>query len=480
MSFDDDVVEVHSHPNVVSKKDGWVTVGGAAPEVDFRRAVVSEPTGITAAERQERNLALARVKFSPANPKVPPGVSMAAYQACETVRVHARNAQADGLPTYEVPRWDGIPQDQVGKALWDKGPLFAASALVETYPNYYGDHAYVGTAIKDHAQSLIDALPEDDPKRTQIVRQYKKICYAAEQAVGELYRRANPGPNAAIRAAEKLQWEISPPKPPPPQDGSPQSGQSQSGDGDAEHAKSGKALRQPSFDEVVDSTMRSHSHDRNGSEVLRKKVRESASKGKGPYDWLNECDAADWGDMEIVLPDLRHRLLGRMKAPGYVPGDKGSVFKYYQRYAVDQAVFARKVIKEGGCSVLIDTSGSMDLDVEDVADIVRMLPGAIVATYNGNVDEGNLVIVAQKGMWCDEEQLFGADYGGNAIDGPALRWLAEQKGPRIWVSDGYVVGRRGIHAELNAECQGICLANRILRLPNMQACKDYMEKGYRS
>ena len=36
---------------------------------------------------------------------------------------------------------------------------------------------------------------------------------------------------------------------------------------------------------------------------------------------------------------------------------------------------------------------------------------------------------------------IGATLGrGNIVDGPALRWLAQQPEPRIWISDGQVTG----------------------------------------
>jgi hypothetical protein len=54
---------------------------------------------------------------------------------------------------------------------------------------------------------------------------------------------------------------------------------------------------------------------------------------------------------------------------------------------------------------------------------------------------------------------------GNVIDGPALRWLASQPGPRIWISDGRVTGVRDRSSlDLVVEAMGICRRNQITRV----------------
>jgi hypothetical protein len=107
-------------------------------------------------------------------------------------------------------------------------------------------------------------------------------------------------------------------------------------------------------------------------------------------------------------------------------------------------------IKRG--TFLIDGSGSMRLSSEDVAKIVRAVPAATVAIYDGEVRRGRtksepftrenhhsrIVIVAQGGKMADLDHGAWTTLGGNTCDGPALLWLSRQPGPRIWYCDAGV------------------------------------------
>jgi len=50
---------------------------------------------------------------------------------------------------------------------------------------------------------------------------------------------------------------------------------------------------------------------------------------------------------------------------------------------------------------------------------------------------GTLCIAAYKGQFTTELPRFD---GGNVIDIPALKWLAQQAKRRIWISDGIITG----------------------------------------
>jgi len=145
-----------------------------------------------------------------------------------------------------------------------------------------------------------------------------------------------------------------------------------------------------------------------------------------------------WGTLEIArLPLVREqdgRLGRRWRA-----AMEGAGVRYLHRFSIDRAIFAARRRIRGG-SILIDTSGSMHLSPSDVGALVRAASSATVAAYSGTGDRGFLWILAAGGKVADVEAWASKRCGGNIVDGPALRWLALQAKPRIWVSDGCVTG----------------------------------------
>jgi hypothetical protein len=147
------------------------------------------------------------------------------------------------------------------------------------------------------------------------------------------------------------------------------------------------------------------------------------------------------GRMSIACPPLtiRQRRVLRAGRGGRRCATEGTRISRIDRFAVDRAIFSRPISGEGA-TVLIDTSGSMSLSVEQVEEIVRTAGGAaVVAIYSGREDIGELRIVARGDMRAENDQ-FKSFAMGNIVDLPALEWLAKQPEPRLWVSDGCVTG----------------------------------------
>ena len=119
--------------------------------------------------------------------------------------------------------------------------------------------------------------------------------------------------------------------------------------------------------------------------------------------------------------------------------------------------------------MLVDTSGSMSLDSDDIRRILRRAPmETLVAIYSGASDRGELRIVARGGRHADSEHL--APFGrGNIVDLPALKWLGQQPGPRIWISDGGVtgVGDTG-SSKIKRSCGEVCSSRRIQRVKTVE------------
>jgi hypothetical protein len=150
------------------------------------------------------------------------------------------------------------------------------------------------------------------------------------------------------------------------------------------------------------------------------------------------------------------------------------------RLPVDGRIFVRKKRIIGG-TVLVDGSGSMSLGAEQLEGILAAAPAATIAIYCGRGKKGTLTIVASRGRVISKEGLARARHGsGNVVDGPALRWLAQQSEPRVWVSDGAVTGVNDRPTiDLWAEATLICRNHRITRVEKADAVTRFLKTSRR-
>jgi len=136
--------------------------------------------------------------------------------------------------------------------------------------------------------------------------------------------------------------------------------------------------------------------------------------------------------------------------------DAGIKPKNIHRILTDKKVFTRRKKIAGG-SVMIDFSGSMGWNRDEVREVIRLLPASTIAGYTGYAGgmgefHGDIRVIADKGKYDDNaiERLH--EHGNNNIDLNALKWLAKQDEPRIWVSDQQVIGvKEGYTANLSSE-----------------------------
>jgi hypothetical protein len=159
--------------------------------------------------------------------------------------------------------------------------------------------------------------------------------------------------------------------------------------------------------------------------------------------------------------------------------DTGVIPTAVHRLPVDGSVFTTKRRAKGG-TILCDLSGSMSYDDSDVDRILREAPAATVAFYAGGRERrtmqpvGRIVVAAERGRASTVDAVTDAMPGGeNFIDGPALRWLARQPAPRVWVSDQGVGGVDdfGIGGPCHNECLAICKAAGIRIVPDISALR---------
>lgn len=154
--------------------------------------------------------------------------------------------------------------------------------------------------------------------------------------------------------------------------------------------------------------------------------------------------ALNWGKMleeQIPLHPWKHP---RIRSQRYWKYSEFGVFKYPWRAlpTSDMQCFSVARRKYGG-TVLIDMSGSMGIQNAHISALLDKAPFATIAGYGGAKETdsyGVLVLMAQDSMKGDATLARSYIGKGNVVDGPALRWLASQAAPRIWVSDGAVTG----------------------------------------
>jgi hypothetical protein len=172
-----------------------------------------------------------------------------------------------------------------------------------------------------------------------------------------------------------------------------------------------------------------------------------------------------WGTMRIETPPLSILFPpARLRAPEPRPATYGTAPIYMHRWACDQKIFAAGAVSQGG-TVLIDCSGSMNLKPHQIeraicagADLTAMYGGT-----RGPDGRGALRIVSRRGRRAEAVHLRG--WGWNVVDGPALRWLAAQPPPRVWVSDGYVHGIDGLITDgMVEEVEQLCARWNIRRV----------------
>jgi hypothetical protein len=194
---------------------------------------------------------------------------------------------------------------------------------------------------------------------------------------------------------------------------------------------------------------------------IRDALKEAESKIKAPPpSALDSDEELKWGEMNIVRPprDLRLPKTKTIRSK-YQATDIGASPRYIHRLLTDGQVFARKRREPGG-SVLIDDSGSMSWENEEIEDIVEAAPAIDIAAYSAPGPVGQLMIIAEDGTWADVNKYRPAG-SGNVVDFPALEWLATKAEPRIWVTDSQVIPVQGSTAEGAKQCMEFAKANNI-------------------
>jgi hypothetical protein len=172
-----------------------------------------------------------------------------------------------------------------------------------------------------------------------------------------------------------------------------------------------------------------------------------------PLRWLTT-------DLSIVVTPRHAHRRARPVVAGVRPGSPS-------RLLTDphQRVF-RTRRPNAGAIVLVDQSGSMDLDPGAIDRLVRSVPGVCVVGYShrpGDVGHTpNAWVVAQGGRRCAATPPGNI---GNGVDGPVLEWATRTRRPGeriLWVTDGQVTDSND-HPQgaLSAMCAGVVRRHRV-------------------
>jgi len=187
----------------------------------------------------------------------------------------------------------------------------------------------------------------------------------------------------------------------------------------------------------------------------------------------------NWGKLAIEklpMPDATRGNLGKKR----IASDTGKNPRRMHRYLTDRKVFDRTSKGLGGV-VLIDASGSMQFNHNDIRDIVEAAPGCTVAmyTYIGGT-KPNLWILAEKGRICKKSDMPNGR-NGNVVDLPALKWAVKQRqrstSPVVWVSDGGVTGEGdNSHEALSRQVGRYIAHERVMIVRDVAVAKTLLGK----
>lgn len=199
--------------------------------------------------------------------------------------------------------------------------------------------------------------------------------------------------------------------------------------------------------------------------------------------------SAAWGDLEIIRPKLTlplKKVRQPNKSKTWVATDEsGRLNRRVARLHTDGKVLRRKrraKRKQREGAILIDASGSMGLNHGHLEAILEVVPMATVAHYcaRSGLNKGQLYVTAERGKTVRNLKSETRVGGGNVVDGPALEWLAKQRGPRVWVSDGIVTGRNESRGgNIYREAYDLCVRHKIIRVPTLEMLLDRKGFNYR-
>ena len=185
----------------------------------------------------------------------------------------------------------------------------------------------------------------------------------------------------------------------------------------------------------------------NLAESLANFCRSRVGAGTGPYkpepgdQPLPDGERGQFADLVLDKLPLTERVAGRLGRKR-IATNVGINPRRINRMLTDseRRIFDRRARGLGGV-ILIDQSGSMHLNNDDMWNIIKAAPGCTIIGYShrpGSYDAPNTWVLAENGKVVRD---IPDGNSGNGVDGPALLFARSKrkKGePFIWVCDGAV------------------------------------------
>lgn len=185
-----------------------------------------------------------------------------------------------------------------------------------------------------------------------------------------------------------------------------------------------------------------------------------------------------FAELSVEKLHLTERVAGRMGRKRSAT-NMGINPRRIHRYLVDpeKRIFDKRIKGIGGV-VLIDQSGSMSLDNDDIWAIIKASPGATIIGYShGYGMPHNCWVLAENGKVVAEVR---EGNGGNGVDGPALMFALSKrkKGePLIWVCDGHVTDKSDCcHANLTEWCAKVVANHGIYMAEDVPEAVDALKQ----
>jgi hypothetical protein len=164
------------------------------------------------------------------------------------------------------------------------------------------------------------------------------------------------------------------------------------------------------------------------------------------------------------------------------PSVSGVSMRYPSRLLTDdlQRAYGAKRRCRGGV-VVIDQSGSMDIDPTELEKLLARAPGALVVGYSHRPGDvamtPNAWVLAHFGSLA---RRYPSGNVGNGVDGPVLAWAvskARHSEPVVWVTDGQVTDSNDHPCDsLTLECATLVRRHGIRLVRELGAAADAMTR----
>jgi hypothetical protein len=164
------------------------------------------------------------------------------------------------------------------------------------------------------------------------------------------------------------------------------------------------------------------------------------------------------------------------------PATSGTVLRYPERLLTDdqRRLYARSRPSRGGV-VVIDQSGSMDLALDDLQNLLCVAPGALIVGYShrpGDVTgSANAWLLARGGS---VHPTPPTGQVGNGVDGPVVQWAVRAARPGelvVWVTDGQVTDSNDHpSAALTRECADLVRRHRVRLARDVHEAREILRR----